>query len=106
MPDDLEEKNIELHLPKGIHLKDAKIIDEASGSLIIWTQTSNCAFETKDRFFAAIEKILIEVFSKSLVDINRAVDVKIEIAIEDDGKCIFVFIFATVNTSFLLVNNQ
>ncbi|XP_052097098.1 uncharacterized protein LOC127732083 [Mytilus californianus] len=84
LPDDLVKKCIELRIPKGISLKDAKILDEAWGSLIIWTQMSTAAFKSKDVFFTAIEKILKEIFSKSPVDINRAADVTLDIAIEDD----------------------
>lgn len=93
LPDDLVEKYIELRIPKGISLKDAKILDEALGSLIIWTQISIRAFKAKDLFFTAIEKILKEIFSKSPVDKHRPVDVIIDIAIEDDGKMYLCFLF-------------
>lgn len=89
LPDDLVDKHIEMRIPKGINLKDARVLDEALGSLIIWTKMSTGALKTKDVFFTAIEEILKEIFSKSpadQVDTDRTIDVTIDVLIEHEGK--------------------
>lgn len=85
LPDDLAEKCIELHIPEEIHVNDLKVVDKAFGSLIIVTKMSTGALKSKNVFLTDVENILSEIFRKSPEDIQRSVDVTIDVVIEDDG---------------------
>lgn len=96
MPTDECTEMIEIRLPTRMNFPNIRILDQSMGSLVIWTRMSTTVFRTKDVFLTAIEQVFKELFSKSPADIIRAVDVTIDVTIEDDttaGKGIQFIIF-------------
>lgn len=84
MPTDECKEMIEIRLPTRMNFPNIRILDQSMGSLVIWTRMSTTVFRTKDVFLTAIEQVFKELFSKSPADIIRAVDVTIDVTIEDD----------------------
>lgn len=84
---------IECCIAKGIFTKEVKVLDDAKGSLIMWTRMSLTVFKSNDTFIAAIEKVLKQIVKKSPVEFDKTTNLTLDVIFEDDyqnGKILLV----------------
>ncbi|XP_071142309.1 uncharacterized protein [Mytilus edulis] len=83
LSDELANEFIKFSKRKGTTIGYLTVLDEAKGSLIIWTRMSITAFKTKDAFITAIEQLMQHIFWECPTDMNKTTNLKLRVQIKN-----------------------